>query len=234
MKIIKHLIILFSLSALFAQVSFAVGIKERFAASGQLTYKVYFNGMSCGSIIWKYLGEEKVEDKIAQIVSQESNTKVMGVFDFGGNDKVYLEKGTFLPIKVERDLSLFGNKEKIVEYYDQVNGKVRVVKTASGKTSEIVLNQDKPIRHIMALLYFFPDNVELKDGYQEVFNLPTQKLTIRYLGLKDIKTGSETKHCYFLKGTGARSFNLWLDKETRLPLRLEFFVMLGKVSIVKQ
>lgn len=225
---------IFLSGAFFWPVSFAAGIKERFAASGQLVYKVYFNGMPSGSIIWKYLGDQEIEGKAAQIVYQESNTKVMGIFDFGGNDKVYLEKETLLPIKVERDVSLFGDKEKIVEHYDQINGKVLIDKITGNKTEEIILNQDRPIRHIMALLYFFPDNTEFKDGYKEVFNLPTQKLTIRYLGLKDIKTDTGTRLCYFLKGSGARNFNLWLDKETRLPQRLEFFVALGKVSIVKQ
>jgi len=48
---------------------------------------------------------------------------------------------------------------------------------------------------------------------------------------RQLAVGKEQRDTYFLIGRGAKRFSLWLDKENRLPLRLEFILPLGKVII---
>ncbi len=39
---------------------------------------------------------------------------------------------------------------------------------------------------------------------------------------------------FFLVGRGAKRFNLWLDIVEKIPLRLEFITLAGKVTILRK
>jgi hypothetical protein len=133
-------------------------------------------------------------------------------------------------LKVERSVVLFGKKESISEIYDQDKGTVRITRRNS-EVKEDILQQDKPIQNILSLLYFFPQDQPLKKGAWMVFNLPTQVIKIKFVKERLLDTDSKKEETYFLIGRGAKRFSLWLDKKTRLPLRLEFILPVGKVSI---
>jgi len=42
------------------------------------------------------------------------------------------------------------------------------------------------------------------------------------------------RNTYFLVGRGAKRFSLWLDKEKKMPLRLEFISLAGKITVVRK
>ncbi len=65
------------------------------------------------------------------------------------------------------------------------------------------------------------------------FYLADQEIKIKYIEERSLNTEDGEKETYFLLGRGAKRFSLWLGKETRLPLRIEFILPIGKVSIVK-
>jgi len=124
-------------------------------------------------------------------------------------------------------------KELIEEIYDQDKGCVKIKKTSS-EVKEEILCVGKPVRNILELLYFFPESIDLKKEKWMEFNLPTQNLKIKFVQEKILKMGKDKKDTYFLKGEGAKKFNLWLDKKKKLPLRLEFITLVGKVTILRQ
>lgn len=219
----------FVLAAVFLSAS---TIEKKFEGKGKLTYRVYFNAIPSGIIEWEYLGKEVTNGKDTEVIQLHSDAKIITFFDMTGQDKVFLDKETRLPVKVERDLVVFGKKEKIEEFYDQEKGEVTIIKSVDGREEKQILHPAKPIHNILALLYFFPEGVELKQGEKHIFNLPTQEIKITVYSPRNIGINGK-KEAYFLKGSGAKNFNLWLDKETRLPLRLEFLFPLSKVSIVR-
>jgi hypothetical protein len=51
---------------------------------------------------------------------------------------------------------------------------------------------------------------------------------------KDIAFGKGKKDIYFLSGKGDKRFNLWLDKKDRIPVKMEFIVPLGKITILRK
>jgi hypothetical protein len=212
--------------------SWAEGIKERFLDEDKLTYKVYFNKVYVGKIIWQYLGKDKINDKEVEVIYVDSNTRILYFLNLKSKEKVFLDTATHLPLRVEREVILFGKKETIQEVYLQDKGIVKIMKINS-KSKEKIIHQDTPIHNILALLYFFPKDIELKIGKILKFNLPTQKLKIRVISLRKINTREGKKTVYFLLGRGARKFRLYLDKRTRLPLRLEFPLTIGKIEILK-
>jgi len=216
-----------------AQAGFARTIAERLEGRDTLNYDVSFNGISSGSIQWKYLGRQTIDGRDLEVLSVSSDTKIV-FFDLTSDERVYLDSETYLPYKVERDILLYGKKELITEYYYQDDGYVKIVRSSTNETTqEEIYRQDKPIHNILALLYFFPDNVPFVEGKWLDYNLPTQKIRIKMVRERVLRTGAKEKETYFLLGRGAKRFSLWLDKNNRLPLRLEFVFPVGKVTITR-
>lgn len=204
-------------------------IQARFHGAEKLVYKVSFNGLNVGKIEWKYLGKKILKEKEVDVLSVCSDTHLLEFFNLTSKEKVFLDSSTLLPLKVERDVIFFTNKELIQECYDQEHGKIRILRSNSKK--EELISQDKPIHNILALLYFFPKDIVLKEGKILEFNLPTQKFTIRVVKHSCEKTKQGQRKVCYLIGKGQRSFKLWLDTEERFPVRLEFMFLFGKVVI---
>ena len=77
--------------------------------------------------------------------------------------------------------------------------------------------------------------MKLKKGKWVTFHLPTQTVKIQLHSYREITLPDGSRHeAMFLVGKGDKRFNIWLDKESRVPLKLQFIMLLGKVSIVKQ
>jgi len=215
---------------LVSRFGFGEDIQERFKDKNKLVYKVSFNGMPSGYVEWRYLGREEVVGGEADVLSIDSDTKILEFLNLTSKEKVFLDSRSHLPLKVERDIVFFGKKELIEEIYNQDEGWVKITRKNS-TVKEDILYQDAPIRHILALLYFFPENIKFEEDKWLVFNLPTQKVKIKMVSERQLAVGKEQRDTYFLIGRGAKRFSLWLDKENRLPLRLEFILPLGKVII---
>ncbi|MCP4652889.1 MAG: DUF3108 domain-containing protein [Candidatus Omnitrophica bacterium] len=209
------------------------GIKARFEGKDTLTYSVYFNGFFSGKIKWVYVGTQKISGKQVDVLHLDSDTKIFSFLDMTSKEKIFLDSQTHLPIKVQRDIVLFGKDEKIEEFYNQDEGFVRITRSTAQEVPQEILRQDAPIHNILALLYFFPSDVDLDKKNKAVYNLPTRKVTITTRGTRKLRLGKEKVEAYFLVGKGAKRFNLWLDKKRKTPLRLEFLFPVGKVTIVK-
>lgn len=212
----------------------APGVKKRFGGKDKLLYKVSFNGIPSGYIEWQYLGQENINGTKAAVLKVTSDTKILKFLDLTSNEKVYLAVESFLPLKVERDLSVCGSKETITEIYNQNEGYVNVKKITEKGKDETKINQDPPIHNILALIYFFPEDIDLNDKEWKIFNLPTQELKVKMVRERVLNTAEGKKDTYFLIGRGGKRFSLWLDKETLMPLRLEYVFFLGKIIIIYQ
>jgi hypothetical protein len=215
-----------------ARLAAAKGIEARFQGRKKLVYEVYFNGVPSGHVEWEHLGRRKIEGREVDVLSLDSDTKIFKLLSLAGEEKVFFDSETLLPVRVERDIVYFGKKEFIEEIYDQQEGTVKIKKRNS-QSSERVISQDKPIHNILALLYFFPRGVELEAGKWMIFNLPTQKVKIKMVRERLLNLDGARRNTYFLVGRGSKRFSLWLDKEERLPLRLEFISLTGKVTVLR-
>jgi hypothetical protein len=199
----------------------------------RLFYEVYFNGILVGNIEWEYLGRKRFEEKEIDVIQISSDTEIIKIFSLSSKERISLDSSTHLPIKVEREVIFFGKKEFIEETYNQDDGFIKITRR-NLTHREDYLYQNKPIHNISALFYFFPKDIDLKREDTLYFNLPTQKIEIKKMTDRTLSTKKGLKETYFLSGRGIRKFNLWLDKEDRLPLRLEFFLLIGKISILRK
>ncbi len=212
---------------------FGKGIGARFKDEKKLTYNIFFNGIPSGYIEWMYLGRRELEGAAVDELLVNSDTKILKLLNLTSKERVFLDSETRLPVKVERDIVFFGRKEVISEAYNQDKGYVKIKRSNSKKT-ESMLYQDKPIHNILELLYFFPQDVELEAGKWMIFNLPTQKVKIKMVRKRTLKIKGKKFDTFFLVGRGAKRFNLWLDIVEKIPLRLEFITLAGKVTILRK
>ena len=212
---------------------FGEGIEARFKNEKKLVYNVSFNGIPSGYIEWMYLGHRELEGVMVEELLVHSDTKILKLLNLISKERVFLDGKTHLPLKVERDIVFFGRKEIISETYNQDEGYVKIERSNS-KKAESVLYQDTPIHNILELLYFFPQDLRLEVGRWMVFNLPTQKVKIKMVRERILKTNGKKFDTYFMVGRGARRFSLWLDKEDKMPLRLEFITLAGKITISRR
>lgn len=233
MRRFKSIIFLVIASLAFGGFAFAEGIAARFQNKEKIAYSVYFNGIPSGYIEWEYCGRQEVDGVVADVLSLNSDTSIFNLLDLDSKERVFLNSETSLPVKVERDIVFFGKKEIIKEIYDQKRGQIKITRSNS-EGSEDILTQDIPIHNILELLYFFPENLALEPGRWMTFNLPTQKVRIKMVKERALKINGAKHNTYFLVGRGAKRFSLWLDKEKKIPLRLEFISLAGKVTVVRK
>jgi hypothetical protein len=213
---------------------YSENISERFNPEKKLSYEVFFNGLPTGKIEWRYLGRVSIDGHPAEVLYLNSDTEILKLLSLESKEKVFLDASNHLPLKVERDVTFFGKHETISELYNQDNGVVKIVKKTNRTGKEILLYSQKPVHNILSLLYFFPKDTILIKDKDLYFNLPTQKVKIRMVSEGTLSVERSQRHIYFLTGKGANKFNLWLDKKERTPLRIEFFVPLGKIVIVRK
>jgi len=222
------------IGSLFGQgFALAENIEARFQNKDKLVYSVFFNGVLSGYIEWEYRGRQKVDGVTVDVLSVNSDTNIFNLLELDSKERVFLDSQTSLPIKVERDIVFFGKKEIIEETYDQERGKIKI-KRKNSKEPEEMLSQDTPIHNILELLYFFPQDLVLEPDQWMIFNLPTQKIRIKMVKERVLKMNGIDWDTYFLVGRGAKRFSLWLDKEEKMPLRLEFISLAGKITVVRK
>ena len=222
------------IGSLFGQgFALAENIEARFQNKDKLVYSVFFNGVLSGYIEWEYRGRQKVDGVTVDVLSVNSDTNIFNLLELDSKERVFLDSQTSLPIKVERDIVFFGKKEIIEETYDQERGEIKI-KRKNSKEPEEMLSQDTPIHNILELLYFFPQDVALEPDQWMIFNLPTQKIRIKMVKERVLKMNGIDWDTYFLVGRGAKRFSLWLDKEEKMPLRLEFISLAGKITVVRK
>jgi hypothetical protein len=210
---------------------------QRFKDFKEIKYNISFNGIPSGYVVWSYLGKEVVGNRQVYVLSVKSDTNILKFLDLVSSEKIYLDCETHLPVKVKRDIKMFGDKEIIREKYNQKEGKVTLTREKNDQiVKEEIYEQDVPIHNILDLLYFFPKgiNLEEKQGKWMSFNLPNQKVQIKFHSQRKVKVAGKVREAYFLVGKGARRFNLWLSLDDRIPLRLDFISLLGKVIIRRE
>lgn len=203
-----------------------------FKSGEKFIYKVNYNGIYVGRIEWVYLGKQNMDNKLVDAISLFSDVKILKLFSIQSKEKLYIDSDTHLPLKVEREVKYLGRQEEILEEYNQKEGFVKIAKKDAKGKEEKKLEVKAPVHNIIALLYFFPKDIKLTLGESLSFNLPTQKISIKVVALEILGITKATYETFRLEGR-PRKFKVWLEKDKRVPLRIEFPVLLGRITILK-
>lgn len=153
-------------------------------------------------------------------------------FNFWDEEKIYAHPETLFPHMVERDLNIFGNKERIVEYYEPQAGRVRIVKTADDKTTEQILEKQGQLDNIYCFIYRYRRDGRFKIGDILKLSLPTQDIEITLVRKNSIGAGGKKYDAFYMQSNPAK-YKIWFAAdEQKTPLRIDGAVGVGKTSMV--
>jgi hypothetical protein len=133
---------------------------------------------------------------------------------------------------VDRDVDALGKQEKIREYYDQISGMIRIVKTVNGKSSEQTIRKNFPIENIYGFLFRYRQGAAPAIGDVLDLRLPTKDVTMKVVGKTFIKTVKGEVESIHLRSS-PRGYEIWFeDDERKIPLRIDGAVGFGKTAMV--
>jgi len=224
MKCKKILLISFMLglltSSAFAQGSFREG--EMF------TYAIKKLGMKMGEASLVFSGESVYEGKKVLLI-----TFTASALNFFDQEKIYVDPKTFLPVAVQRDINIWGKKEKITEKYDPVKGSVEIIKISGGKPhSEIINKEGGPLDNIYCFIYRYRKNGKMGAKQDMTMNLPTKQVTLRKVGSSRIKVAGEQFKSVVIESV-PRQYKVWFGPgPQKIPLRIDGAVGMASTSLI--
>lgn len=181
-----------------------------------IRFSVKQSVMKMGEATLVFNGEVEHEGKTCALIVFTAKG-----FNFYDEERIFVDPVSFLPLVVTRDLNIFGNREKIVEEYDQVLGRIKVTKTAEGhEPASIVIEKKGPIDNIYGFIYRYRMQERPAKGAKFDLRLPT--LDVKISGVKDVEFKAAGKmYKAVLLGSVPSKYSIWMDKgEKRLPLRI--------------
>ncbi len=195
----------------------------------RITYDVMLGGMRTGQAVFHYQAKTELDSDQVNLFTFE--TKLMR---FKDNEKIYGDPETFLPLRVEREISAWPKYEKIIEVYDQEKFALNIIKTESGKDYEQNFKKDSVIHNAIILPYMIRRMPELAAGWNFEANLPTQKFKIELTGIEDLKLPSGTFKAYHFKSTPER-FEIWISEDERkIPLKIRGMSGVGYTLVMRE
>lgn len=140
--------------------------------------------------------------------------------NFFDEEKIYTDPRGFYPLFVERDLNIFGQKEKILEVYDRGKGEIHLTKTAGDKTTEQVLEKKGSIDNIYGFILRYRKSGSFKIGDVLDIALPTKDLTIKLVKRFNLNIQGKRYDSFFMQSKPAK-YKIWFDSaSSKRPLRI--------------
>jgi hypothetical protein len=151
-------------------------------------------------------------------------------FNFLDKEEIYLDPHTYRPLFVERDLNIFGSKEKISEEYTP--GKIIITKTVGSKTYTQVIDKQGDIENIYGFIwrYRLEGTFEMNDSIQMA--LPTKDIVMKVAKLTTVSALGQKLNAVLLQSQPMK-YQIWFDQtERKLPLRIAGAVGVGNTVMV--
>jgi hypothetical protein len=177
-------------------------------------YKISKMGIGVKGVL-KNTGETQYKGKKYFLIEFKADG-----FNFNDEEKIYLDPKTFKPVYVERDVNVFGKKEKISEDYTQ-EGQIKITKTTGdGKTEEQILKKQGDIDNIYGFIYRYRKQGSFKIGDVIDVKLPTKDFKIKLTKHARLSYYAKTYDCFYMESE-PKEYKIWFDaSEKKLPLRI--------------
>lgn len=154
--------------------------------------------------------------------------------NFLDEENIFVDPQTLYPIRVERNLNIFGRKEKIFEVYDHVNGEIHISKVVKGKGSLQTIKKTGPIDNIYCFLYRFRQETAIDQKGSFEMKLPTRDVAIEFVKQDELKAGGKTYQTLYLQSV-PKEYKLWFDSGAKkVPLRIDGAMGIASTSLVIQ
>lgn len=201
--------------------------KFPFSPGETIQYDIKKFRMKAGEATLTFHGLVSLEGQGALLITFTS--KGLKFFD---DEKIYIDPRTFLPKRVERDLDIFGKKERIVEHYNAKEETVRVVKTARGKTTEQVIKRSVPLDNIYCFIFRYRIMGKFTAGENLLIHLPTKDAQFQAQKLRRLQVGEKEVDAYYMQSESAQ-YRVWFDTGAhKVPLRIDGAIGFGNTAMI--
>ncbi len=153
-------------------------------------------------------------------------------FNFYDQEKIYVDPTTFKPLTVQRDLNIFGKKEKIQETYFPEDNKIVIQKTVGDQVTEQVLTKKGEVDNIYGFIYRYRQDGNFKLGDRIDVVLPTKDIKITVVKKTKLNVDGKNFNVIYLESKPAQ-YKLWFDvTPQRLPLRISGAIGIANTVMV--
>jgi hypothetical protein len=187
----------------------------------KITYDIKKVGMSAGKATLSF-DTVQLDGKEVYLITFTADA--MKVHDV---EKIYMEPKTFLPVKVERDVNVFGKREKITEVYD---GKGTVKITNEGKAGQTI-KKNVPLDNIYCFIYRYRQSGKFQMGEKLQLNLPTKDVKISLVRKDTMRVLGKDRDVFFMQSV-PKKYSIWFDTDMKIPVRIDGAVGMGKTSMI--
>ncbi len=223
---IKNLYLYILLPFLFVALAFLLhsritsGIKIKTIQSDyageKIIYDVKIGNLYLGRAEFNNMENIKLDGRFLSVMTMETK-----LAQFTDKEIIYSDPKTLLPIRVERDILKWLNREKILEDYDQNNFTVTIIKDTGPDKEKLVIKKDAPIHNAVLLPYYVRRIPSLSIGRIIIANLPTRRLEIKLVSIEDIKVPAGTFKSYHFKSI-PKQIEIWISTDERkIPLKIQ-------------
>ena len=210
---------------------FAVSAKEEalpFAKGEKITYTIKKMGVKAGETILVFEGQVEVHGQLAYLIYFKADGA-----NFLDEEKIFVDTKTFLPVRVERNVNVFGRKEKIIEIYDQKKYLVKIVKTMrNNRIEEQAIQKDRPIENLYGFIYRYRTEGEFTIGDALQMNLPTANVKLKLLKKDKVKVENKEQEAFYME-SDSKKYKVWFDgTDKKVPLKIDGAVGFGSTSMI--
>ena len=195
----------------------------------KVVYDVMLGGIRLGQAVFYYPGKAELDGRPVSIFTFETS-----LFRFKDKEKIYSQPRTFLPLKVEREISSWPKYEKITEIYDQDKFTLNITHTESGKDQVTNIKKESVIHNSILLPYLVREIPDLAPGWSFRANLPTQSFKIELTSIEEVNVAGGKFKAYHFKSTPEK-FEIWIsDDERKIPLRIKGMSGIGYILEMRE
>ncbi len=197
------------------------------AVGEKVTYSIKQLGITSGTATLVYQGQAPGEAADVHLIVFTADG-----MNFYDQEKIYFHHQSFLPMRVERDINIFGKKEKIIEYYEPDQERIRIVKTIGKATEEQIIKKAGPIDNIYCFIYRYRQNGQFALNEALNLRLPTQDVAMSIVDQPKLKVAGELYDAFYLQ-SHPEKYHIWFDgSEKKIPLRIDGAIGFGKTAMI--
>lgn len=189
---------------------------EGIAAFQQTGEKIIYSIDLLGQSEYNDLGIVNFQGRNLRLVTFRTH-----VFGFDDTEKIYIDISSFLPVRVERNITIGFKKEYLVEEYDQKKYTLKVSKfKGNKKVKEYVFKKEGPIHNAVYLPFYLRTIPEPAAGWSFEARFP-DSFKIKFVSLEEITVPAGKFKAYHFTST-PHKFDIWISKDNlRVPLKIK-------------
>lgn len=198
-------------------------------ADGHVGERIVYGISPVGRAEYNDLGEVNIDGQKLDCVTFRA--QAMG---FDDTERIYSDKQSHLPVKVERDVSKWLGKEYLVEEYDQKNFVLTIDKFKNKKkVKQYVFKKDGPIHNAILLPFYLRTVDNLDIGWEIKARVP-EEFTIRLESFEEITIPAGKFMTYHFTSTPSK-FEIWISKDDlRLPIKIKGLGGINYTMVMKK